>query len=115
MSVQIKRIYDEADPADGERILVDRLWPRGLSKEKAPFDSWMKEVAPSAVLRKWFGHRPERWAEFQARYREELQGNPAVDALRERIADGPVTLLYGARDRSINQAVVLAKFLTETS
>lgn len=113
MPVAIKRIYDEADPADGTRILVDRLWPRGLSKQKAGFDLWMKDVAPSSALRKWFDHKPERWPEFQARYREELQGNPALEDLRERAEAGTVTLLYGARNREFNHAAVLAGVLKD--
>ncbi len=113
MPVAIKRIYDEADPADGTRILVDRLWPRGLSKQKAGFDLWMKDVAPSSALRKWFDHKPERWPEFQARYREELQGNPALEDLRERVEAGTVTLLYGARNREFNHAAVLADVLKD--
>lgn len=113
MPVHIKRIYDEPEAGDGERILVDRLWPRGLSKEKAAFDEWMKDVAPTSDLRKWFDHKPERWAEFQERYREELRGNPAVEALRDRVSAGVVTLLYGSRNREFNHAAVLADFLTE--
>ncbi|WP_411034329.1 DUF488 domain-containing protein [Shinella sp. BYT-45] len=115
MPVRIKRIYDEPEAGDGERILVDRLWPRGLSKEKAALDAWMKEVAPTSGLRKWFDHKPERWAEFQKRYREELRGNPAVEPLRARIDAGTVTLLYGARNREFNHAAVLADFLTRNS
>lgn len=111
MPVETKRIYDDPEPTDGTRILVDRLWPRGLSKEKAGFDLWMKDVAPSTALRKWFDHKPERWPEFQARYREELQGNPALEDLRERVAAGTVTLLYGSRNREFNHAVVLADIL----
>ena len=113
MSVRIKRVYDEPAADDGERILVDRLWPRGISKEKAAFDEWMKEVAPTSELRKWFDHRPERWDEFKERYRAELQGNPAVEALRARVAAGRVTLLYGSRNREFNHAAVLADFLAE--
>jgi uncharacterized protein YeaO (DUF488 family) len=111
MQAEIKRIYDDPDPTDGTRILVDRLWPRGLSKEKARFDLWMKEVAPSSTLRKWFDHKAERWPEFQARYREELRGNPALEDLRERAAAGTVTLLYGSRNREFNHAAVLADIL----
>lgn len=111
MPVQIKRIYDDADPSDGERILVDRLWPRGLSKEKASFDEWMKEVAPTSALRKWFDHKPERWSEFKERYRKELEANPAIEPLRQKVAKGTVTLLYGARNREYNHAQVLAEFL----
>jgi uncharacterized protein YeaO (DUF488 family) len=112
MQVEIKRIYDEPDAADETRILVDRLWPRGLSKEKAALDAWMKDVAPTSALRKWFDHKPERWLEFQERYREELRDNPAVAPLRARIAAGKVTLLYGSRNRQFNHAAVLAGFLT---
>ena len=111
MPVEIKRIYDAPDAADGERILVDRLWPRGLSKDKAAFDGWMKDVAPSSALRKWFDHKPERWTEFQTRYRAELRDNPAVEELRARVAAGKVTLLYGSRNRAFNHAAVLADFL----
>ena len=113
MSVRIKRVYDEPAADDGERILVDRLWPRGISKEKAAFDEWMKEVAPTSELRKWFDHRPERWDEFKERYRAELRGNPAVEALRARVAAGKVTLLYGSRNRDFNHAAVLADFVVE--
>ena len=113
MPVSIKRVYDEPAPDDGERILVDRLWPRGISKEKAAFDEWLKEVAPTSDLRKWFDHRPERWEEFKERYRAELQDNPAVETLRERAAAGKVTLLYGSRNREFNHAAVLADVLTK--
>ena len=108
-SVAIKRAYDPPSSQDGTRILVDRLWPRGISKKKAALDSWMKDVAPSPALRKWFDHRPERFAEFSRRYRAELRHNPAVAELRA--LKGKVTLIYGARDPSINHAVVLVKFL----
>ena len=111
MSIRIKRVYEAPEAGDGARILVDRLWPRGLSKEKAALTDWMKEVAPSTELRKWFDHDPERWAEFQERYRAELKDNPAVEALRRRAAHGTVTLLYGARDTRFNDAVVLADVL----
>lgn len=115
MAVHIKRVYDEPEAGDGERILVDRLWPRGVSKEKAAFDAWMKELAPTSELRKWFDHRPERWEEFKERYRDELHGNPAVDVLRNRIRAGSITLLYGSRNREFNHALVLADVLTEKS
>ena len=111
MSVRIKRVYEPPAADDGERILVDRLWPRGISKEKADFQEWMKDVAPSTALRKWFDHRPERWAEFQTRYRDELKGNPALDDLRKRAAAGTVTLLYGSRNTEFNHAAVLADVL----
>lgn len=108
-SVAIKRAYDPPAATDGTRILVDRLWPRGLSKKKAALDGWNKQVAPSPALRQWFGHRPERFQEFAKRYRAELKGNPAVAELRA--LKGKVTLVYGARDPAINHAVVLAKVL----
>ena len=108
-SVAIKRVYDRPADTDGTRILVDRLWPRGLSKAKAALDGWDKDVAPSPALRKWFDHRPERFAEFQKRYRAELKDNPAVAGLRA--LTGKVTLLYGARDPEINHAAVLAAVL----
>jgi uncharacterized protein YeaO (DUF488 family) len=108
-SVVIKRVYDKPAETDGTRILVDRLWPRGLSKRKAALDGWNKEVAPSPALRKWFGHKPERFAEFRTRYRAELKGNPALQELRA--VKGKLTLLYGAKDPQINQAVVLAAVL----
>jgi uncharacterized protein YeaO (DUF488 family) len=112
MPLQIKRVYDEPESSDGERILVDRLWPRGMSKEKASFSIWMKDVAPTSALRQWFDHKPERWPEFQRRYRDELQDNPAVQTLREQMSAGTVTLLYGSRNRDFNHASVLADFLT---
>jgi len=113
MLVRIKRIYDEPEAEDGERILVDRLWPRGCRKEKAKLDAWMKDVAPSAELRRWFDHKPERWAKFKERYQAELKDNPALDGLRERAATKTVTLLYGSSTRNLNQAVVLAEFLAD--
>ena len=91
MPVRIKRVYEAAAADDGTRILVDRLWPRGILKEKASFETWMKAVAPSTELRKWFDHKPERWMEFQTRYREELRDCPEVEDLRKRAATGTVT------------------------
>ncbi|HEX4637499.1 MAG TPA: DUF488 domain-containing protein [Rhizomicrobium sp.] len=108
-SLVLKRAYDPPSPKDGTRILVDRLWPRGVSKAKAGLDGWNKDIAPSPGLRKWFGHRPERFREFAKRYRAELKHNPAANDLRA--LKGKVTLVYGARDPGINHAVVLAKFL----
>ena len=108
-SVVIKRVYDKPAETDGVRVLVDRLWPRGLSKRKAALDGWNKDVAPSPALRKWFGHKPERFAEFRTRYRAALKGNPALQELRA--VKGKLTLLYGAKDPQINQAVVLAAVL----
>ena len=108
----LKRIYEPADDADGTRILVDRLWPRGVDRHTAGIDEWLKEAAPSAALRQWFGHDPERWGEFQSRYRAELANNgPATARLLALIRKGPVTLVYAARDREHNHAVVLADYL----
>lgn len=112
MTIRIQRVYDPHTADDGKRILVDRLWPRGLSKEKARVDLWLKEVAPSTELRKWFGHDPARWLEFQRRYKEELKENrEALTQLKKETAHGTTTLLYGARDEEHNEAVVLAKLL----
>jgi uncharacterized protein YeaO (DUF488 family) len=111
--IRLKRAYEPPEDGDGRRILVDRLWPRGVSKADAAIDLWLKEVAPTAALRKWFGHEPERWPEFRKRYREELDANPAVAELRRMAAAGPVTLVFGARDREHNDAVVLAEYLQE--
>ncbi|MGH6782577.1 MAG: DUF488 domain-containing protein [Sphingomonadaceae bacterium] len=113
MTIRIKRIYEAAAKADGQRVLVDRIWPRGVSREAADLTLWLKEIAPSTELRKWFGHDPARWDEFRHRYRAELDANPdAVRRLRELAAKGDVTLLYGARDTAHNQAVALAGYLT---
>lgn len=109
--LRLKRAYEPAERGDGQRVLVDRIWPRGVSKAEAHIDLWLKEVAPSTALRKWFGHKPERWEGFRARYREELKANPAVAELRQVMAAGPVTLVYGAKDEQHNQAVVLAEYL----
>jgi len=110
-AVVIKRVYDAASPSDGFRVLVDRLWPRGVSHERAALDLWLKEVAPSTELRVWYGHVDERFAEFTRRYRAELDQNPAVAELRGVIAAHPVTtLLYGAKS-PLNEAAVLADYL----
>ena len=112
--ITIKRIYDQPDPEDGRRVLVDRLWPRGLAKEKARVDDWLKEIAPSEELRKWFGHDPEKWDEFRRRYREELLAHgELLDRLREQAKKGRVTLLFAARDAEYNNAVVLQEILGE--
>lgn len=113
--IRLKRAYDPAAPGDGLRILVDRLWPRGLSKERAALDDWIKEVAPSTGLRKWFGHDPAKWADFQTRYRAELQDRPAFDHLRKLAADRTVTLIFAAKDTEHNEAVVLRDLLTGKS
>lgn len=110
--IKLKRAYEPAEPGDGIRILVDRLWPRGVSKAEAALDDWMKDVAPSTDLRKWFGHDPARWAEFQRRYRAELaQDTRQLDHIRALARDHVVTLVYGARDEAHNDAVVLRNVL----
>jgi uncharacterized protein YeaO (DUF488 family) len=112
----IKRVYDAPDPDDGFRVLVDRLWPRGLSRAAAALNLWLKDVAPSPGLRTWWGHDPARLDEFAARYRAELDANPAVAELRQLLETHPrVTLLYAARDPRVNHAAVLRSYLTGTS
>ncbi len=111
--LRVKRIYEKAEPSDGERILVDRVWPRGISKEAAQLSWWAKDVGPSTELRKWFGHQPERFEEFARRYRLELESNADLDRLRERVAAGDVTLVYSAKDETHNQARVLEALLTD--
>ena len=109
-----KRAYDPPSSKDGIRILVDRLWPRGLRKDAAALDLWPKELAPSPALRKWFDHRPERFAEFKRRYRDELKRNPVAFGELRDIGRAKATLLYAARDPAINHAVVLAAFLNRS-
>lgn len=110
--LRLKRVYEPAAPEDGVRVLIDRLWPRGLTKEKAAVDHWMKDVAPSSELRKWFGHDPDRWTEFQHRYMEELRQHVALlDQIRNLTSEGMVTLLFGAHDEEHNDAVVLREVL----
>ena len=110
--VQLKRAYEPPDPKDGRRVLVDRLWPRGVAKAEAAIDEWLKEVAPSTALRKWFGHDPARWDEFQRRYATEIHGHAELLAhLRELARQGPLTLVYSARDEDHNDAVVLRRIL----
>jgi uncharacterized protein YeaO (DUF488 family) len=105
----LKRAYEPAAGSDGRRILIDRLWPRGVSKRRAAIDEWMKEIAPSSQLRRWFGHDPERWPEFQRRYKRELRGRgELLRRIASLAARGRVTLVYGARDEAHNDAVVLA-------
>ena len=111
-SVKLKRAYEPAAADDGTRILVDRLWPRGVSKEHAALDQWMKDIAPSAELRKWFGHDPARWEEFGRRYTGELHGNAELlDQLRSLARQGPVTLVYSVHDEVHNDAIVLRDLL----
>lgn len=109
--IAIKRVYDPPAASDGYRVLVDRLWPRGMTKEAADLDLWAKDLAPSPDLRKEFNHQPERFAEFRHHYLGELSKNPAVAAFRAELKRRKVTLLYGAHDRVNNHAVVLAEFL----
>ena len=110
--VRAKRAYEAADAADGTRILVDRLWPRGISKQEAALDEWMKDIAPSTALRQWFAHEPSRWAEFQRRYKAELRAHAAeLERLRDIAAKGALTRVYGARDEERNDAVVLRDVL----
>ena len=114
MDIKLKRVYEEPAKGDGKRILVDRLWPRGLTKEKAAVDMWLKEIAPSTDLRKWFGHDPAKWNEFQKRYIKELDANPEpVNTIKDLAKKGTVTLLYGARDEEHNDAVVLLDYLVK--
>ncbi len=116
MEIRVKRIYEPPNAADGYRLLVDRIWPRGVSKESASLDSWMKEVAPSSELRRWFGHDATRWHEFKRRYAVELGARENLLAEILSLArDRPVTLLYSARDIDHNQAVALAEFLAATA
>jgi uncharacterized protein YeaO (DUF488 family) len=110
--IQLKRIYDTPSETDGLRILVDRLWPRGMTKKRAAVDLWLKEVAPSTELRKWFGHDPAKWNQFQEQYRKELRAyKDAIGLLNEKSKEGTVTLLYGARDEEHNEALVLKTLL----
>lgn len=107
--LRVKRAYEPPTRSDGYRVLVDRLWPRGLSKERAAIDEWMKDVAPSAQLRRWFGHDPKKWPEFQRRYRQELRTrSDLIRHIARRASRGTVTLVYAARDEAHNDAVVLA-------
>ena len=112
--IKLKRAYDPPAKGDGQRILVDRVWPRGVSKEKLRLHKWSKDLAPSSQLRKWFGHDPSRWKVFKERYHRELDKHP--EAIRDLLAEcskGPVTLVYGAKDTQHNQAVALKQYLEE--
>lgn len=110
--IRLKRAYEAPSPGDGHRILVERLWPRGVTKERASLDSWMKDVAPSSELRSWFGHEPAKWAEFRRRYREELRGRPQeIAKLVDLSQQGDVTFVYGSRDEQHNAAVVLKDYV----
>jgi uncharacterized protein YeaO (DUF488 family) len=112
MPIFLKRVYDPPTAKEGVRVLVERLWPRGVSKEKAAIDHWLKDIAPSGDLRRWFGHVPDRWPEFQTRYSAELDANiEAVKALRELCAAGPVTFVFAAKDTERNGALALKNYL----
>lgn len=112
MDIRLKRAYEPASAGDGYRVLVDRLWPRGVSKERAGLDEWDKELAPSSELREWFGHAPDRFPEFRRRYIDELRANrPRLRELRRRTRTGTLTLVYSAHDSEHNDAVVLAEVL----
>jgi uncharacterized protein YeaO (DUF488 family) len=112
--LRIKRVYEQADESDGYRVLVDRLWPRGISKQRAALDEWMKQIAPSPDLRKWWNHDPERMDEFSQRYCAELDNNPAVEDLSDMVKHHPtVTLIYAAKDTNINHAAVLRDYILD--
>ncbi len=111
-TIKLKRAYEPPEKADGARILVDRLWPRGVSKSSARIDLWLKDIAPSDALRKWFGHDPAKWSEFRKRYTRELARNPETAAqLKQFVSKGTVTLVYGAKDERHNNAVALKEYL----
>jgi uncharacterized protein YeaO (DUF488 family) len=113
--IKLKRVYEEPSPDDGFRVLVERLWPRGLTKERAAIDLWLKEIAPSTELRQWFGHNPERWEEFCQRYQAELKGkDKSIKLLKEKNQAGVVTFVYAARDEKHNSALVLKEFMEHT-
>jgi uncharacterized protein YeaO (DUF488 family) len=112
LDVRLKRVYDSAAPTDGHRVLIDRLWPRGISRNRAKLDAWEKQLAPSPELRRWFGHDPARFQEFRRRYIDELRSQrPRLAALRRHAREGALTLVYGAQDTQNNDAVVLAEVL----
>ncbi|MFC2967939.1 DUF488 domain-containing protein [Acidimangrovimonas pyrenivorans] len=112
IDIRVKRAYRAARVSDGHRVLVDRVWPRGIARDRLRVAEWLQEIAPSAELRRWFGHDPDRWGAFRAAYWEELDDNPAsVSRLRARAREGPVTLIYGAKDEMHNNAVALKDYL----
>jgi len=113
MKVRLKRVYAPAEPGDGFRVLVDRLWPRGLAKESARIDLWLKDIAPSTELRKWFGHDSKRWRSFRTKYFREIGSRPdALAVLLDHVREGPVTLVYAAREERYNDAVALNEYLS---
>jgi uncharacterized protein YeaO (DUF488 family) len=112
--IKLKRVYEQAEPNDGFRVLADRLWPRGISKEEAHIDEWLRDIAPSTELRKWFGHDPQKWPEFQRRYRDELKSN--TQSLEKLLADAAgedITLVYASREEKYNNVTVLKEVLQE--
>ena len=112
LKIKIKRAYDSFDESDGFRILVDRLWPRGLSKNKAKIDMWLKDIAPSNELRKWFAHKQDKWIEFRGRYFVELnKKRELIELIADKMEKGSVTLIYGAKDERFNNAVVLKEYI----
>lgn len=115
MLLGIKRIYEKASITDGKRIFVDRLWPRGVKKSTANVDLWLKDVAPSDELRKWFAHDPKKWKEFESRYTKELEHNPAVQQLLDIVRNSDITLLYSTEDKEHNNAIVLADFIKKAA
>lgn len=116
MNITLKRVYEKPVVSDGKRILVDRLWPRGLTKEKAKVDIWLKEIAPTTELRKWFNHEPKKWREFKKRYRAEMYSNTGtLSSLKEYVTNGKVTVVYGAKDVEHNEAVVIKEYLEENN
>jgi len=115
MNIKIKRVYEQPDKKDGERILVDRLWPRGLTTEKARVDLWLKEIAPSTELRKWFAHDPKKWKKFRGRYETEIRHkDDLIKVLNQKAREGTITLIYGARDEKHNEALVLKHILEKS-
>lgn len=116
MAIRVKRAYEKPETQDGYRVLVDRLWPRGLAKEAIQIDAWLREIAPSDELRRWFNHDPGRWSEFKRRYFEELEGHPReVEGLIQQAREGQVTLVYAAKDERFNNAVALREYLGRES
>ncbi|MGH2644195.1 MAG: DUF488 domain-containing protein [Chitinophagaceae bacterium] len=114
MEIKLKRVYEAPEKSDGYRILVDRIWPRGMTKEKASVDLWLKEIGPSNDLRKWFGHDPEKWVEFKNRYMKELETDKEeIATLKQHISKGALTLVYSAKDEAHNQAVVIKEYLNK--
>jgi len=114
IDVRVKRAYEDADPGDGYRVLIDHVWPRGVSRERAQLDEWARELPPSDELRKWFDHVPERFAEFRSRYRDELAAHSEqVEGLRRRAREGTLTIVYAARDTKHNNALVLAELIRD--